>query len=208
MPDPFGMAKPGDSPIIKADGRNAMRDAALAEVLRAHFVRSPGIDFGRNVSWVKAKNTSGGAVSRGKVLALTGLEIPPADNESQYWTDPLFTGGTPSSSTSRIGVCLAPIASNKVGRVAVAGAVPALVNISDSGHTFATPGSTTELVSASTTGFPILYTPGGTGTGKKCIVLLTYVPIVGTNIEVVSDVECVDGELVVSYETIKVLQVI
>jgi hypothetical protein len=76
--------------------------------------------------WVYVKNTTGSDLARWGVLAITGLEITPTeDNVAQFEAMPVLTGATPSASTTAWGIAVEPIAAGKVGRLAVAGVVQA-----------------------------------------------------------------------------------
>jgi predicted RecA/RadA family phage recombinase len=61
-------------------------------------------------------------------VAITGVEITPTSNDSDAATKsfqetPVVAGGTPSATTTAWGVAVEPIASGKIGRLAVGGVV-------------------------------------------------------------------------------------
>jgi len=77
-------------------------------------------------TWVYGKTTS--AVTRWAVVAITGVAVTPTSSDTaaatkQFQAMPIVTLGTPSSSSTAFGVAIEPIAANKIGKVAVAGAV-------------------------------------------------------------------------------------
>jgi len=77
-------------------------------------------------TWVYGRTTS--AVSRWAVVAITGVVVTPTSSDTaaatkQFQSMPIVTLGTPSSSSTACGVAIEPIAANKIGKVAVAGAV-------------------------------------------------------------------------------------
>jgi len=73
-----------------------------------------------------AKNDTASTVSRWSVLAITGMAITPGNSSgstSQFEQMPVLTGGTPSATTTAWCVAVEPIASGKIGKVAIGGAV-------------------------------------------------------------------------------------
>ena len=95
----------------------------------------PGVDAESLVGasapyqWVYCKNTTGSLVGRWGMMRISGtLEITPTSIESdaatrQFQEMPVLRGATISGSDSRFVVALEPIATNKIGRVAVSGVV-------------------------------------------------------------------------------------
>lgn len=79
-------------------------------------------------TWVYAKNASGATVNRWGVLAITGVEITPTNAAggatAEFEAMPVLTAGAISGNeTKERCVAIEPIESNKVGMVAIAGAV-------------------------------------------------------------------------------------
>ena len=79
-------------------------------------------------TWVYAKNASGATVNRWGVLAITGVEITPTTSSggatAEFEAMPVLTAGAISGNeTKERCVAIEPIESNKVGMVAIAGAV-------------------------------------------------------------------------------------
>ena len=77
-------------------------------------------------TWVYGQSSS--AVTRWAVMAITGVAVAPtsddnADATKQFQSMPVLTLGATSSTTTAWCVAIEPIAANKIGRVAVAGAV-------------------------------------------------------------------------------------
>lgn len=79
-------------------------------------------------TWVYAKNASGATVNRWGVLAITGVEITPTTSSggatAEFEAMPVLTASAISGNeTKERCVAIEPIESNKVGMVAIAGAV-------------------------------------------------------------------------------------
>lgn len=79
-------------------------------------------------TWVYAKNASGSTVNRWGVLAITGVEITPTTSSggatAEFESMPVLTASAISGNeTKERCVAIEPIESNKVGMVAIAGAV-------------------------------------------------------------------------------------
>lgn len=92
-------------------------------------------------------------VARWGVLAITGVDITPTSSAggatSSFEEMPVLTGGTPSATTTAWCVAVEPIASGKIGRVAVGGVVQCKAAIGNSSHRFVrAKASTSELESA------------------------------------------------------------
>jgi len=122
---------------------------------------------------ILCRNDSGAAVGRWGVLAITGMVIAPsgaAGAATLSWqTSPAVIGVAPPTGTvGGFVVAVEPIANGKIGRAAVSGVVQAKVDVTDAGHTFATPkpGSTTAFDSGSSGPALILWKESGTGNGK------------------------------------------
>lgn len=84
----------------------------------ASFISAP-------YTWVYAKNTTGSAVDRWGVMAITGVEITPSGSAvAEFERMPVLTGaGISGNETKERCVAVEPIDDGKLGRVAVAGAV-------------------------------------------------------------------------------------
>jgi hypothetical protein len=126
-------------------------------------------------TWCLAKNASGSDVPRWGVLAITGMEIEPTSEAggatAEFERLPVVTGDTPSDGDAAWCVAVEPIASGKVGRVAVAGVVQAKVDIDDEDDEFVKVGdSVDELVTGTEGQGAILWKQDGTGTGKWALI--------------------------------------
>lgn len=116
------------------------------------------------------KNNSGADRKQFEILAITGMVFSPSDNEEGFKNGPLFSGGTPSY-TSTIGyrggtwcVLLEPVASGKVGLACIAGVVPVKIDVQATSDTWAEVTSVaTKLQSAAWGSAQILYKESGTG---------------------------------------------
>lgn len=89
---------------------------------------STGEDFAAPYTWVYARNSTGGAVSRWDALEITGVDITPtaADSDAatkQFHSMPVLTAGEIDGSADKWCVAIEPIANGEIGRVAVDGAV-------------------------------------------------------------------------------------
>ena len=84
--------------------------------------------FGAPYTWAYAKNDTGADVPRWGVMEITGLAVVPTDDEEdaetqQFCAMPVLVGGEIEVSADKWCVALEPIADDKLGRVAIAGAV-------------------------------------------------------------------------------------
>ena len=122
-----------------------------------------------------AKNNTTGDAGRWGVLAIAGMEIVPSGTTGaaleQFERSPLLSGGLPTGGNPFV-IALEPIAVGSLGRVAVAGVVQVMLNITDAAHTFATAkdGDLTQLQSATSGEATILWKDSGTGSGKRALV--------------------------------------
>lgn len=129
MARPDGRIEPGQplGGAISARAWNRAQDAA--DLVMG---RQGGITAGEAVgpslpyTWVHCKAST--TFARWAVVAITGVEITPTSSDSDAATKgfqdtPVVTGGTPSATTTAWGVAVEPIASGKIGRLAVGGVV-------------------------------------------------------------------------------------
>jgi hypothetical protein len=127
MSDPRNHVLPGQRLRLAAEQVNG-----LNRLLRTDAGFSgTGLEAGPHApyTWVYGRTTS--AVSRWAVVAITGVAVTPTSTDTdaatkQFQAMPIVTLGTPSDFSrlsARNGVAIEPIAANKIGRVAVAGAV-------------------------------------------------------------------------------------
>lgn len=173
MPDPRQHVRPGQRLQIAASQINA-----LNEIMRVDtgFRGGPARGFSAPYTWVYAKNGTGSTVNRWGIMAITGVEITPTSDASaaatkQFEQMPLLTGGTPSATTTAWCVAIEPIASDKVGRVAVAGVVQCKLEVTSADDKFAAcKASAAELKTGTSGEATILWKDGGTGSGKWALV--------------------------------------
>lgn len=118
-------------------------------------------------------------VERWGILAITGVDITPTSTDSDTATRsfqdcPVLTGGTPSATTTAWCVAVEPIASGKIGRVAVGGVVQCKLAVGDSSHKFArAKASTSELETATSGEGLVLWKGAGWALVRLGIVDLT-----------------------------------
>lgn len=147
--------------------------------MRRSSVATPvGDGFAAPYTWVYVKNTSGAAVDRWGILAITGMEIAPTATATdaatkQFQEMPVLTGSTPTTSTMAWCVTIEPIANGKIGKAAVSGVVQCKVNVASATDTFVScKASASELDGGLRGEGLILWKQSGTGTGKWALVRL------------------------------------
>jgi|688.fasta_scaffold549330_2 hypothetical protein len=113
---------------ISARAWNRAQEAA--DIVLGTHQKGSGVDFwGAPYIRVYARNSSGVDVPRWGVLEIGGVEVDPGTGpgtpgKAQFEAMPVLVGNKPTSSAdSKIMIAVEPIASNAVGRVAVAGVV-------------------------------------------------------------------------------------
>ena len=177
MPDPYKKVRPGERLVISARAWNRAQEAA-DRVLGAAtgFGGAGSRDFSAPYTWVYARNGTGSTVNRWGILAITGVEITPTSDASaaateQFQQMPVLTGGTPSATTTAWCVAIEPIASNAIGRVAVAGVVQCKLEVTSADDKFAAcKASASELKTGTSGEATILWKDSGTGSGKWAFV--------------------------------------
>jgi len=124
MSDPYRRAAPGEKLKIPARAWNQLMDS-LATV--PSMIAGAGEQYHSPYTWVYAKNTTGQAVPRWGVLAVTGMESTPTATTTpatrQFEEMPILTGGSTGETGSPVCVAVEPIPAGRIGRVAVSGAV-------------------------------------------------------------------------------------
>jgi hypothetical protein len=121
--DPRQHVNPGEPIRLAASQINGLN--RLLNV-NAGFSSPAAVEQPTPYTWVMAKNNTGSKVDRWGVLAITGMEITPGSGTNatgQFEELPVVAGGTPSATTTAWCVAVEPIASEKIGRVAVGGVV-------------------------------------------------------------------------------------
>jgi hypothetical protein len=114
---------------------------------------------------VKARNSTGANVGRGRVLELTGFLL--TDLEPEYlW----FTGETPTLVNPQWGITTRPIPAGDIDDVLMTGVCLATISFTDNSHQFARRiAGSTVLESADRGGVKILQDPGGSSE-RECVV--------------------------------------
>lgn len=160
---------------------------------------SPG-NWGLPCNVASIKNSTASDVVEGSILTPSaGLATFPL-KPSEARRAPMLTGIAPTHARDLVFVTLEPIKAGSIGLAAVSGLTACTVNITDADHLCAkaVAGSVTALVSSK--GGPVrIAARESSGTGLKlCFVILGIVP--WKIEEHVTDVDCVDGELQVTYD--------
>jgi len=180
MGDPLQRVRSGDPIPARAATWNAILDAALAHQRRKLGDAGGPLDADvidpANTILVKNPNSSITAWPAFSVLAY-GDPVGPSPEDGvgerhAVQERPCFQGATPTDPCDPFVITLEPIAGQKIGRAACAGAVVVQIAVSDEAHTHARPlaGTTAHLISSGV-GVPVVWKESGTGT-KWAIVLL------------------------------------
>lgn len=173
---------------MDASGRNASRRdrkiparvwndvvrAADAARRESHDQSSDVTAHAKAANIILVRNTAGGTVPRYGVIAFDGVENNPAASpsaESSFCNAPVLTGVKPLGGDTAWGIALDPIRNGQIGRVAVSGAIPAKIAVSDSSHRFAVPkkNNVTALESAAAGSASILWSEGQ-GVIRWCLI--------------------------------------
>lgn len=174
MARPDGRVEQGQklSTAISARAWNRAQDAADIVLGARPGFEADGIR-GPSAPYTSVYCRASVDVDRWGILAISGMESTPSGPAGQFHDMPVLTGGAPTTGTVAFCVAVEPIASGKVGRVAVDGVVQCKLDVQDASHTLARcKGSTTELQTASDGNALVLWKDGGTGTGKWALVRL------------------------------------
>lgn len=122
--DPYRKVRPGEPVKIPARAWNELVGGLRPGANRGG---EPVDGMSAPYSWVYAKNTATGPVSRWSVVAITGLEVTPTGTTGpaaqQFESMPIVTASSPTAGTTAWGVAIEPIEAGKLGRLAVAGVV-------------------------------------------------------------------------------------
>jgi hypothetical protein len=126
------------------------------------------------------KNVSPEDVPRFGVVAIRGfdtVEIAPTSSDSapetlQFLSQPVLRGDVPYKGETVVGIAVEPIASQKVGTIAVSGVVQVRLEIKQTDHWFAATkfDNVSELVTTKGFGLPIIWKPMETGVAKYALV--------------------------------------
>lgn len=153
--------KAGDTSIPAA----WLNDVARAVELPANRQRANEAQLPEGIVYVK--NSTGADVPRFGVMALTNIEILPADNPSGFEAQPVFTGSLPAAAyATRYAVARKPIGTGAIGECYISGVFAATVNVVAEAHTCAAPVASDALkLSTSADGIAqIMWKESGTGT--------------------------------------------
>lgn len=116
MTDPRSNVRPGQSLSVAAAQINWIND----QMRKGGVTQPPAESLGAPYTWVYAKNDTGDDVRRWGVMEIMGLGV---FGIPQFESMPVLSGGPVSGMAMKWCVAVEPIASTKIGRVAVAGVV-------------------------------------------------------------------------------------
>lgn len=134
------------------------------------------------VDIITLKNGSGSDVSRFDVLGLSTPLFTPNDNLVEFQQRAMMVGVTPDidDHVGKFAVLLEPLADGSIGKAAVGGVIPAVINVTDADHTHADIKDAAVVLESGTTGLcEILWKETGTGT-KHAIVRIGTPPSIST----------------------------
>jgi hypothetical protein len=169
----FSHVQPGQSA-----GRNARNENAIREQLRRQSMQQfqqntpvPDAAPATSQTTVRIKNASGGDWPRFSVLRVTAPTIDPSDNLNTWQRTPVLDADEPDG-TGQIAILLEPIGDGRIGRAAVSGIVPVLIDSTTADPTHALPiDSDITKMTGSTTGYPILARESGSGEKWGLVIL-------------------------------------
>lgn len=155
---------------------NAFADTAEAFKEIGQAVPKGGFSNPLPFLTVKVKNTTTTDLTRGKVLAVTdGPVFTPTDNENEFIEKVILKGTEPAGDEDeyRFVVLREPIEQGKFGAAAIAGIVPAKVDVANDSdpNLFAQVEDTKHVLKAGNWGFPLIWREGGTGEQWGIVVL-------------------------------------
>lgn len=166
----------GDRLRISASDWNAVLDLARNEQARKLGAGggSRTLDAVRPSVVVLVSNDSGSDAEQGYVLAVTDALLDPAGSPGDFLARPLLAGDTPAATDDPFVVLLEPIEDGAVGRAAVAGLAICQVNVTSTGHDYATPtaADAAKLTSGASGPARILWKETGSTGTQACVVLL------------------------------------
>jgi hypothetical protein len=167
MADPQQRALAGTPFRPSAGAWNKMLDAARA------FEAGAGVPGGVAVPHclVRVRNDTGADLAAFAVVRL-GASVLDVTAMHRVNASPMFEGLTPTGASDAFAILIEPAAEDKWALAAVSGVVPVIVNVSDAGHGYAAPGTTTdELVSAASGPARIIDRETGTGDHEAVVLL-------------------------------------
>lgn len=162
----YARVNPGDPIRPRASFVNALADLLENERrLGRQASRSPlEVDF---YTAVMIQNKGTTFIPAGGVARATDSLIDPTENLNRFFGRPVLAVEAASGSNEDATAVVAAdrVEVNGFGIAAIAGVVQCRVNVSDAGHAFAKPSTSTawELESDAAEGFPIVYKASGTG---------------------------------------------
>lgn len=122
---------------------------------------------------VLVRNDTGASAAPGYVLAITGTPLDPVGDALTFEGRPCFTGGAPASTSDAVVVLLDGAAPGEVVRGVLMGVAVCLVNLTSTGHGYATPTASdaSQLTSAATGPIRLLWTSNAGHTGQQTAVV-------------------------------------
>jgi len=167
--------RPADRLRIRAADWNAMTRAARQIDAMPLAVGAPGPGLlATSPTTALARNTDEELIPQFGVVVCTGPVIPPSDAEAEWARRLAVDCKIPDTDDplAWIAIAATPISPGKFGRIVVAGAVQAIVNVTSTGHKFAVIESGEPyLQSASSGPMRLLWSESGTGEKRAFVAL-------------------------------------
>jgi hypothetical protein len=173
--DPLGKVNPGDGFVIRAATWNAFVDAARAHRKNEAGRAGAGLPTPDPLTpgcTVLVKNATGSTLPAWSTVKLGSPVVDAATYPYRVSDQPVFPATTPDGSDIPFAVTEEPIRDGKLGRAVVLGVAVADVSVSDSGHGYAAPASSSLVLASGTSGpARIIWKESGTGTLKAVVLI-------------------------------------
>lgn len=205
---------------MKADGLNLLAEGAARALQQGTMPPLP--DGLREGTSIRIYNDTGLDLDSFAVVEIGTPYITPSDNLVDFLRKPCAMGIVPTSDAARVAIIYGamPYDQRSVGKAYVSGMCPVQLLVLSSTHTYAKPisGLTDALQTTDSGPYEILYvdtassTSGSSSAGpyvwgwvRYCGTAATLGGYTTQEIEVVTDVQCIDGFIQATYETVRVL---
>lgn len=147
MGDPFRKVIPSEDLNIPAEAWNALTDLAVRRSDRKLSQEPPPLR--EHFQHAKILNATEEPIARHHVLSITAPALTPTQNLATFSSRLALTGTTPAPGDQELAVLLEPALDGVLGRCAVSGVAPCLVEIDDEDHTCASAQAGTIPISSS-----------------------------------------------------------